>query len=96
MSSKETGRKKTVEKAPVNFNLNDIQEREMWEYLNRVSSNHSAYFKRLLYMEMRLNPDGKGGYPVAAVPVQPQPQPEPEPEEEKPNFSKDDIGGIFG
>ncbi|MEK4798073.1 hypothetical protein NYE37_03965 [Thermoactinomyces sp. FSL K6-2592] len=89
--------KGNIKKVAINFKLDDKQEGDMWEYLNKVSTNHSAYFKRLLYMEMRLNPDGKGGYPVAAVPAQPLPQQEePEPEEEKPNFDKDDLGGIFG
>lgn len=53
--------KGNIKKVAINFKLDDKQEGDMWEYLNKVSTNHSAYFKRLLYMEMRLNPDGKGG-----------------------------------
>ncbi|MBA4495087.1 hypothetical protein ACFO25_09850 [Paenactinomyces guangxiensis] len=89
-------KEKTVEKAPVNFNLKDKQEAQLWEYLNRVSDNHSQYFKRLLYLEMRTNPNGDGSfYPVGPVP-QTQREQEPEPEEEKENFSADDLGGIVG
>lgn len=90
-------KEKKIEKVAINFNLSDIQEAQLWEYLNRVSNNHSAYFKRLLYMEMRTNPNGNGFYPVGvSIQQPPQPEPEPEPEEEKPDFSADDLGGIVG
>jgi hypothetical protein len=81
---------------PVPFNLDDPQEKEMYEYLKNQVENASGHIKRLVFFDMMLNrvQDAKSAATGSIRFVPAEPEPPQQKKEEDLGFDENDLGGI--